>query len=228
MDGKAEARAELLQLLYTGARAMPKAEVVAFVQAAYAQRVHQDGAHKILCAQAGERRIERHHQHGVNARFRQQAHALVHRRQQPGRAGRAQKLLGVRIEGNGHRAHAMARCFQCTRFRHHSGENLAVARMHTVEVADGGHRRTKTCRDLLKRSVDLHLRCWMIAHWVTGPRLTDRVSPSWARLTPAGKVRLVASWPRSWAMWVNQVWRAPIRSVQASACSTVEWLGWGL
>ena len=41
---------------------------------------------------------------------------------------------------------------------------------------------------------------------------------------PSGSARLVSAWPSSCAMWVNQVWRAPIRSAHATACSSVRGL----
>ena len=138
------------------------------MQATNAERIHQNPAHKLPGRQHGQRRVEGQHQHRIDARRDQQPEAHTHRRQQLERVLRTQKLIRMRVEGDGNRTEA-----QRTRLGHHRGENLPVAQMHAVEVADDGHAGAKTGGDLLKRAVDGNHGRGIVLHRVTG-----RVRPS--------------------------------------------------
>ncbi len=102
VDGKAKLRAKYFEIGHSGLGAMAKAEVAAFMQAAHGESVHQNAAHKLPRGKRGERRIEGQHHDRVNAGEGQQAQALVDGREQPRRGRGAQKLLRMRVEGDGH------------------------------------------------------------------------------------------------------------------------------
>ena len=71
-----------------------------------AERSDQNPAHKLPRRQHGQRRVEGQHQHRIDARRGQQPEAHAHRRQQLERVLRTQKLIRMRVEGDGNRMHA--------------------------------------------------------------------------------------------------------------------------
>src|SRR5579875_2712862 len=218
-NSESEFTAELGQLLYARCGAMPEAKALPFMHAAHALLPGQDIARKVARGNLRQRRVEMQDEDCVDAGGRQQAHALGQRRNQTRRRGRAQELLGMRIEGDGKRANAGR-----TRVGGGRRKNLAVPAVHAVKDADSRDRRAKVLRNFIHRRVDgngalagpgcdragKNVRC--AAHSSMGT-----VSPSYAMRTPGGSMRLVSSWPRSWAMCVSQVCRAPTRAAHATA-----------
>src|ERR1700723_711088 len=218
MNDKAKFGAEPVQFPDAGLGVTTEAKVFSLMQTANAESIHQNIAHKLFGRKTGERGVKGQRSHSVNAGGLQQAHALVHGREQMRRTRRAKKTLGMRVKGNGNGTGS-----QRTGFAHHGGENFLMPSMYAVEVADCGDDGPKTSRHVRHESVDRDGRLGELAH-----RVTATARPSWERATPGGSVRLVCSWPSSCAMCVSQVWRAPMRCAQPSACSTVAWLGFGL
>ena len=89
VNGKAKLRAKFLEFGHAGLGAMAEAEVASLMEAAKAQSVHQNAAHKLPRRERCQRRIEGQHHHSVNASEGQEAQALVNRRKQPRRLSRA-------------------------------------------------------------------------------------------------------------------------------------------
>jgi len=86
----------------------------------------------------GQTGVEPENQRCIDSCRRQQPQPLGERRDEAGRLRGAQKLLRVRIEGDGHRARArLLRLFGNRR------KNLAMAEVHAVENTDRRHRGTK-------------------------------------------------------------------------------------
>ena len=163
MDCESDFSAKRLQLFNTGLGIAPKSEVAALVQAADAKRFHQNLAHKLPGRQHGQRRVEGQHQNRIDARRGQQLEALTYWCQQLERVSRTQKLLRVRVEGDGNRMDAMR-----ARLGHYCGENLPVTEMHAVEVADDGDGGAKSCGNLLQRAEDGNRGREIVLHRVTG------------------------------------------------------------
>ena len=138
-------------------------------------------------------------------RFPPETHPLGQGRNQARRGLRAQKLLGVRIEGDGERR-APELCASGA-----AAKNLAVTEMHAVEIADGGHRGSKRGWDLVESAIDgeqerLGRRSGTIAadgaiphSALIGLRVPSTRHKPCARAS--AQLRLVVSWPRSCAMF---------------------------
>src|ERR1700761_5193921 len=72
-------------------------------------------------------------------------------------------------------------------------DNPLMSAMYAVEVADRGDGRTEVLRNFSELSEDLHRAI-----------SKDICNPSWARRMCGGSLALVASWSRSWLMWVKK------------------------
>ena len=92
----------------------PKRKLPPLVQPANAQRSARILRTKSPAERFGERRVEGQHHNRVDARPGQQPHPFGHRRQQPRRLRGAQKLLRVRIEGDGDGARSEPRASSTT------------------------------------------------------------------------------------------------------------------
>jgi hypothetical protein len=121
-----------------------EAEVTAFVKAEQAEGVVEDGADKFAGREAGQRRIEGQYEHGVDAGEREQAKAFVERREQSRGLGGPEELFWMWLEGDGDGASSKGAGIG-------SGgrEDLPVAEVDSVEVADGGDGGAKAGGDLL-------------------------------------------------------------------------------
>ena len=165
MHGEAEFLPELRELVYAGLGAAAEAEVAALMQRANLEPVDEDLLNKVAGAHVGKLGIEGQHKHSVNARGSEQPQAFVEEGKQARRLGGAKKLLGVRIEGDGKRTGA-----QGLRFGNNGGEDLPMAEVHAVKVADGRDRRAEIRGQLGERTED---GSRALAH-----RLTASVMPS--------------------------------------------------
>jgi len=141
------------------------------MKAADSESLHQNLADKIIGGKFGQRHIEGQHEHRVDASEGQQAETLGQRREQQRRLSGAQKLLGVRVEGDGDGTRIELTCL--TRQRR---ENSLVSEMHAVEVADGGHRGAEACRNLRDGMKDL--QAVALSHQFSDLRFTGRERPS--------------------------------------------------
>ena len=122
VDGETVAGGEEIELMDAGLGVAAKAEVAAFMEAAQVKRVDQYLLDKIFGGQSGERGVKGQHQHRVDAGAREQAEALAEGREQARRLGGAEKLLGMRIKGDGYGLRILR-----ARFGGDGGENLLVA-----------------------------------------------------------------------------------------------------
>src|SRR5215472_3008625 len=148
-EGKAEPLAEAGQFGDTGFGLVAEAEVAALVKAGDTQGVAQDPLDELAGGEAGKGLVELEDDDGVDSCFGQQGDAVFHRGEQAGGRFRTEKLLRVRVKGDGNRFHA-APPGVCD----NGAEDLAVAKVDSVEVADGGDGGAEVLRDLADSMVD--------------------------------------------------------------------------
>lgn len=129
--------------------ARAESETPALVNAAHAERGDENAAHKLLGRQTGERGVEGEHDDGIDAGSSEETEALGKRSEQAGRLAGTEKMFGVRIEGDGDGLRV-----DLARFSSHGGENVAMAEVDAVEVADGGYRGTEGGGNLRERTED--------------------------------------------------------------------------
>jgi hypothetical protein len=81
MDDESRLRSESSQVFDSSCSSMAEAKICALVNAANAEILNQDTAHKLGWRQAGKRRFEFENQDGIDPCPREQPHPLVERRQ---------------------------------------------------------------------------------------------------------------------------------------------------
>src|ERR1700728_1601078 len=131
MNDKAKFGAEPVQFLDAGLGVTTEAKVFSLMQTANAESIHQNIAHKLFGRKTSERGVKGQRNHSVNAGGGQQAHALVHGREQMGRTRRAKKSLGMRVKGDGNAPDSKRTCFI-----HHGGKNFLMPTIYAIEVDD--------------------------------------------------------------------------------------------
>ena len=159
-----------------GLGAVAEAEVAALVEGEDAEAALEDLLDEVEGGEVGERGVEGQDEGGVDAGGGEEAEALGDEGEQAGSLGRAEESLGVGIEGDGDGAGvAVARVGQ------RCGEQMLVAAVDAVEVADDGDGGAEVGGQLGERAVDLH-----------PASLTGTVRPSWASWRCGGSCWLVA------------------------------------
>ena len=111
----------------------------------------QDLADESLGRALGEREVEVQDDHVVDPDRLQRPGLDPQGSQAKGRQVRLEDLAGMRLEG-----HHPERYVQLGRLGASDIDDRLVAAMHTVEVADGGHRAARLRRQTLALPVDRH------------------------------------------------------------------------
>ena len=130
---------------------MAEAEVRSLMHLRDVDGANHDLARKLAGRLATERFGERKHKRGVDTRVRQQFQlALQWRNQRPRLLG-AEDTRRMRVEGDG-----QGESSQKPRARDHLRNHSLMAKMHAVEVADGGHNRGGRGREFCELAIDFH------------------------------------------------------------------------
>src|SRR5262249_61160834 len=98
---------------------------------------------------------------------------------------------------------------------HYFAQDVLVAAMDAVKVADAGNGRSKIGGHFLQRAEDSHAIS------------NSSFNPSCARRTCSGRVLLVSWWGRSWEICVKKARRGLSSSTRPRELATVECVGCG-
>ncbi len=143
VHGEAVLCAEGYEFGDSGLGAVTEAEVGAFVEAADAKGIDENGADEVVRGEAGQGGIERKHESRLDSGGGEQTQALANRREQQRCVVRAQVVIRVGVEGESHGATA-----ESARLSEGRGKNLLMAAVDAVEVADGDNGRAEAGRHL--------------------------------------------------------------------------------
>jgi len=130
---------------------MAKAEIIADDQMAHANALDQQPVDELIHRHAAEVTVEAQAEHPIDPLLSQQCHLVGKGGQSRRRLIPGKELLWLRLKGDHHR-----RQVQLGRAQSQSVQDLLMAAVHTIEIADGGHAAAMPWPQVVHSANQLH------------------------------------------------------------------------